>query len=133
MTQQPTAERLKKLERVRPEVLQAILMDEIAGRLADLQETIAKTIPQGIHQSLTLTIEDQIQRIKPPTPWFSFSLYNKITSNTVYGWVNDKGGNRHTIEPDDTWNVNMGAAKIESIYLKCDSGESATVLISAVR
>lgn len=126
-------EKLQKLERVRPEVIQTVLLDEMCGRLADLQETVLKTIPKGIHQSLTLTIGDNIQRIKPISPWFSFSLYNKVDSDTVHGWINDKGDRSHPIEADDTWNVNMGAAKIESIYLKCDSGESATVVISAVR
>lgn len=126
-------EKLRKLERVHPDVAQTILLDELCGRLADLQNSVAKTIPQGIHQSFTVKIGDRIQRIKPTTPWFSFSLYNKVDSDTVYGWVNDSGGTRHPIEADDTWNVNFGAAKIESIYLKCDSGESATVVISAVR
>lgn len=129
-----TEERLKKLERVHPTVINVVLLDEIAGRLSDLQETISKTIPQGIAESISITIEaNKKQQVKPPTPWFNFSLYNKVGSDTVYVAVNKRGADPHPVEEDETYNCNMGAAKIECIYLWCDSGNSAEVKISAMR
>jgi len=166
-------ERVERVERVPSEVLQAFLMDEIASRLGDLQNTMVKmlnkigeaeqrleentkkieentqkiegamaklerllreTIPAGAVESITLTVGDKIQQVKPETPWVSFSIYNRPESQSkVYVMVNKKGADRHPVEPDDTYEVDLKVPKIRAIYLVCDAGGSAVVDISAVR
>lgn len=125
----------EKTKIVRADVLQSILLDEVAGRLADLHKLIAQTIPAGIVPTFTVNLSGQnLQKIKPVTPWFNFSLYNDADSGgTVYVRVNRRNADEHPVEPDDTYNVDMGAAKIEAIYLRTTSGETATVQIAAVR
>jgi hypothetical protein len=134
-------ERLKKLEKIRADVLQVLLLDELAGRLSDLQgtmtevlQTLKETIPLGIVEEIpSFTISGaKLQQIKPVTPYVSFSLYN-YGDNTVYGRVNDRGANAHPIEADDTWKVDMKVPKIHCIYLSCNEGESATVDVTAIR
>jgi len=125
----------KKTEIVHPSVLQAILLDEVSGRMADLYKLIAQTIPAGVVDTLTLKLSGQtLQQINPVTPWFNFRLYTNVDSGgIVYVRVNRSNADEHTVAADDTYNVNMGAAKIEPIYLRTESGATATVNLAAVR
>lgn len=130
-----TEQQERKFERIRGDILQAILTDEVAGRLADLHNLISQTIPQGIVQTLSLSLSGRnLQQHKPDKPWFSFSLKNKSdSSGTVYARVNRENADEHAIAPDDTWDVSMGAAKIEMIYLRTDDGQTASIILTGVR
>jgi len=124
-------ERREKL-RVPPEAFTAITLEEIAGRLADLyqldKEILAfmkRSEPQGLIQPVTLEATEELQTYETPTPWFSVDIYNS-GPNTVYIGINDKAKEFKAIERNRARTFDFGRAKIEKIYYKCSSGETAT-------
>jgi hypothetical protein len=113
---------------------QAAVLREIGDRLLSLTELTKQTIPEGVAETIEMTITGASkQQIRPVSPWFSFSFYNKVDSDKVYVTVNKSGADPHPIEEDETYNCNMGAAKIQCIYVWCDSGGTANIKLSAVR
>lgn len=126
---------MAQYERVRPDVLQSRLLDDVADKLIELANLVSMTIPQGIVEGMTLTLSgNNVQQIRPLSPWFYFTLYNKDDSDgTVYVRVNDANGDERPVKPDDSFNVNFGAAIIHAIYVRTDADSTATIEVSAGR
>jgi len=122
----------KRDKAVKPEAMTVITLDEIAGRLADLYELerevlgfMKKSEPQGLIHPVTLDATEDLETYEPPTPWFSVDVYNS-GPNTVYVGINDKAKEFKAIERNRARTFDFGMAKIEKIYYKCNSGETAT-------
>jgi len=114
-----------------------VLLDEITIAINKLRETVESTIPQGESPSFLRNITSELVDVKEPypMPWFSFSIRN-YGPNSVYLGVNRKPeidpkyGDE--IRKGETREVDMGAPKIDKIYLQCLSGETASVRVRGV-
>lgn len=114
----PPAER-EKLGPVSPDVLQTILLDEIAGRLEDLGELIKAL------GSLTLKMEQQMEKI----PEGRMRPFEKsITGNTVEMWevIDDVGRkcNSATVYNDGPNEVYICLNDIRDGFQEIKEGES---------
>uniref|UniRef100_A0A6M3J5N4 Uncharacterized protein n=1 Tax=viral metagenome TaxID=1070528 RepID=A0A6M3J5N4_9ZZZZ len=125
----------KKFERVRPDVLNATTLLEVAGRLGDLFDLTKSMIPSGVVDSFDILVTgSKPQQVRKESSWFNVSIYNDADStDSVFVSVNKVGADKHEIKPDDTYNVNMGAAKIYSLFFRSSRNGSATVSVTGVR
>lgn len=122
-------------EKVRTDVFQAITLNEIAKRLGKIDQQLSELTPEGIAESIIIILSgNNLQQIRPFSPWFSVSIYNDSESDSsVQVMINKDNADKHTIESDETYDVDMKSAKITAVYLKTVDGGSATVKISAIR
>ncbi len=112
-------------ERINPNVLMAQLLNSVQNLLKD-------TVPIGevACDSIYLSGQQQ-QRYTPETPWFNISITNR-GPNSAYIAINRDNADEHEIENLDVYSVNMGAAKIKTIYLRTLAGGTATVDLTGV-
>jgi hypothetical protein len=111
-------------------------LDEIAGRLAEIQESMQR-VPTGNVEPIKLQVTDALTRISfrvfSPSPWFSFTLFND-GPDPVYPDVNKSVNARGRFVPlnaGDQLQVDMHSPKIKEIWLSCDPGKKAVVRIFA--
>jgi len=99
-------------DRLPPDVLIVTLLDEIAGRLADLYESL---IPEGVVTPLTWEVrEDNPWELILPKPCFSFIAYN-TGPNPVYLIIN-KSDREYELDVDEAISIDMHAPKIFQLY-----------------
>ena len=125
----------RKFERLDPKAVQTMYLDEIAGRLADLNEIMKSLIPTGIVETQDLSVSGlNWQQVKPMKKWFSIALLNDAASaDSIDVRINSKNADIHTIVANGTYNIDMKSAKIETIYTRATNGLTAILHLSAVR
>lgn len=123
-------------DRVDPKVLQTALLDEIAGRLLNLEKLTAKQIPEGIEEPLhiiTATTAPQVVRPPQKKNWFSVSVANDGTSdcNII---VNTKKSSTtpYLLRANEITTDNMLNAVIEDLIVWTDAG-TAVLRIKGIR
>jgi len=117
-----------------------VMLDEIAGRLADLTETMqdikkhmTDTTPEGIDipfadQTVTgMTLIDLIKNY-PYRPLRSIDLFNK-GPDTAYYKINEDG-KEISIEDRENLTVDRRKATIKTITLRVDAGDSSTIRLT---
>lgn len=88
--------------------------------------------PEGESRDDTLQITDVLYEYRLETRVISVAITNN-GPNPVNGWVNRYTENRgHIIAFHGTWTVNFDKHLIDRIYLQCDAGNTATVLLSYI-
>jgi hypothetical protein len=119
---------------VRPEVLQAALLDEIAERLLKLEELAKAEVPEGAVEPIEkFEVTETRTLFRPLKPWFSISIINDGPSD-VYCIVNtEKSFEEHRVAVGETYNIDMRRAKITDALMWCNRGETASVRIVGVR
>jgi len=122
---------------VSPDALKLVMLDEIAGRLADITEIqqkifthLIETTPEGIDIPLsekTVTDIATIDLIKeyPYRPLRSIDFFNK-GPNTAYYRINNDA-KEVPIEDREILKAERPKATIEYVTLRVASGESATI------
>jgi hypothetical protein len=143
--------------KVTPSVLQAVLLDEIAGRLEDLntsfqvilpmaqsltrleqrlaklEETVKQQIPDGVIVPKTVTFTGSTIIDLRAEPWYSFSLFNDGEGD-IYVGVNTSPEQQVPIHRNESYDCPFGKrGSIKTIYLVCEKGKSATVRIYGIR
>jgi hypothetical protein len=121
-------------KKVRPEVLTAALLDEIAERLCRLEELAKAEVPEGIVEPIEkYTITETRTPFRPLKPWFSISIINDGPSD-VFCIVNtEKSFEEHRIAVGETYNIDMRRPKVTDALMWCNHGETASVRVVGVR
>jgi len=128
----------RKEGKVSPEAYQSIMLDEIAGRLADITqvqtqilEHIKETTPDGVDfpiSDVTVTGATVVNFVKeyPYRKIRSLDpVFNK-GSNTAYIRVNEEA-KEIPVENRESLSISRPKATIEYITIRVASGESATI------
>lgn len=104
-----------------------VYLDEIAGRLAELQE---KLIPQGSVRSLIVSVTDSPQGLGG-TDWVSAVLYNDGPDNIYLfdDYQMPRVGFDAPIKPGEGLPIDFHARIGKGKWVVCDSGESATARV----
>jgi len=100
--------------------------DESAERLVRIENAIRETQPQGFLGDEEFIVTDQLKEYDPPDNWFSMSVYN-YGPNTVYLQINDPTRRFVALRIDESTSPDFKTAKIDKIFFRCDTGETATV------
>jgi hypothetical protein len=119
------SDRLKKYEGRDIGLVQIELLDRMA-------ETLDALMPDGVVDVLTFRVSDKLQKYTPPAPLFAIDFEN-TGPDTVYITVNRRNTNERPVTAGSGYYVFMGGRRIRDIYLRCDSGGSATVSADTVR
>jgi hypothetical protein len=120
---------------VRPEVLQAALLDEIAERLYTLQRFQEEERAEGVVEPIEpVSInEEPRQVVAPVKPWFSVNVVNDGPDD-VYVMVNTgKSFDWHRVPKGENYMVDMKRGIIKDILLKCEPSKTASVRVVGAR
>ena len=122
------ASRLSVMPKVTPEIMMIVYLDEIAGRLAELQEQLAEVTAEGYFQGNEHPVTDN------PSPVYilakGMTIHNDGT-NSVY-MLSHKGkplSNDAEIKKNEELDLDFGTRRRRTFYLVCASGETAAVRI----
>lgn len=104
-------------------------LEALIERLKELEES---KIPTGT-RPLKRTVTDSIMKVSLGTPWISFTLIND-GSDALTVWVNSEEDPlvESMIENGETYNLDLTYPVIYTLYLKAESGGSASVRIIGV-
>ena len=122
-------------KKVKPDVLQTALLDEIAERLLHVERMLAEEKPEGVVEPIEpVSVTETLRRVKAPfKPWFSVSIVND-GPNDVYVIVNsEKSFEWHRVPVGETYKVDMKRPAIKDVLLKCEPGETASVRVVGSR
>ena len=128
-------EKVEGEKRVRADVFQAALLDEIAERLLSIEQMLGEEKPEGVVEPMEpITVTDVTRRVMAPIkPWFSVNIVND-GPNDVYAIVNsEKSFEWHRIPKGEPYKVDMKRPVIKDVLLKCESGENASVRVVGAR
>ena len=117
------------LAKVTPEVLQVILLDELTGRVA---EYLDDRTSNGRVRNYDCDVTDKGNTILLDYPAQSISIFNDDGPDAVHIKFNEDVPIKPTIlKKGETLNINFETHVIELLYLKCDTGETASLRIIA--
>jgi hypothetical protein len=123
-------------KRLRPDVMQVALLDEIAERLLSLEEMQRSQEPQGIVDVIQppITVTDQKRQLKPTEgAWFSVSIINDGHED-VWAIINTiKSFQPHLIRAGETYPVAFNRPVIKDVLLYCDKDKTTQVRFIGVR
>jgi hypothetical protein len=116
-------------EMVQPTAIVALdLLEEIADRLATLEELTRAEHPQGRAPMRTFSASgtDLVEVRDSTHKWFSISVFND-GPDTVFIRVNNKlEDNPIELQNGEQTNIDMKTGIIEKLYFNCNEGESAS-------
>jgi len=124
--------------KVRPEVLQAALLEEVAERLMSIELMFKKQVPEGIVEPLnSFTASATARVVKPPFHnklWFSVTIV-KEGEVELHLRINTKhGANPYTMGADEkVYDQDFSIPCIEDIQLWTNLGETCRVKIRGSR
>ena len=121
------AGRLANMPKVTPEMMMIVYLDEIAGRLAELQDTLSDFMAEGNLNSSIYSVTDN--PVKIPTVCSNLSLHND-GANFAY-LLSDKGKpmSEAPIRSGGDLSLDFKTKKLRIFYLVCNSGETASVRV----
>lgn len=117
-----------------PEVVQTILLDEIAGKLGVMLDRMQEAEQGGMLHPMTLAATNVLQEWVCSPHWYSVTIINDGPVNPVYIDVNREANAVNLNTPlNVTENVviNYNKPKIERIYLRCQPAQTAAVRLFA--
>ena len=125
----------RRLERLDPRALQTVLLDEVAGRLADVTNLLARQLPKGVVENYSLNVSgSNWQRISSILePWFSVSIVNTSLLYPAYIKINDKKTKEYSLLPGNTYHVDLKQAKIKNVYYRASDSGAVQIDVSTVR
>lgn len=112
--------------KVTPEVLQTILLDEIAGRLRDIMEFQRDTVAEGGLDTPTITVTDEPTEVKLGK-WLSLTITNDGSADVYLFFQRKRPGSLDSpIKSGDTIHIDQKRKVARPIYIVTSSG-SATI------
>ena len=121
-------------EKIRPEVVQVAILDEIAERLLKIQKLYEEEKPEGAVEPIEkFTITEVRTSIKPLKAWFSMSLINDGPSSVFVIVNTEKSFEEHEVIVNETYTIDMHRALITDLLCWCNHGETARIRIVGVR
>jgi hypothetical protein len=114
--------------RVRPDVLMAALLDEIAERLLRIEQRLSRieelqAKPRGFIFPINLTVTEPTA-IEPPFPLFSLTLFNDGPDDVFPGYPEQA---ETPLMAGESLVVNFNAPRIAKIFLFIQAGKTARV------
>ena len=102
------------------EVIQVVLLDELVGRLADLNDFVEKLMPKGIWGQTTVNLTTtEKHEVRFTHPCFNIIVDNDVGGGTdVYVTTNDPGNPEIFIPDTDDWDWFQLVACINSVYIR---------------
>ena len=130
-------------ERLAPP-LDAVLLDEIAGRLDEVHTALGglnevmggvrtrldEQVPKGLQDQQDVDVSEKLSSYTPPEPLFSADIKNDGDVPVWYA-LNDATRDFVELKKKEGRVINMGRALINKIYFKCAAGETSTARITA--
>jgi hypothetical protein len=129
------SESIAERKRLRPDVLQTALLDEIAERLYTLQRFQEEERAEGVVEPVEpISVTHEVRRvISPIKPWFDVNVINDGPDD-VYVMVNsEKSFEWHRVPKNETYKVDMKRGIIKDVLLKCEPGKTASVRVVGAR
>jgi hypothetical protein len=132
-------EEKKKL--IRSDEAQVLLLDRMLDAVRKLEisnkeikQTLDEQVPEGVTDPIEpVTVTSTTRLIRPMKPWFNCSIVNG-GPDTVKVLVNsEKSFEWHSVEKDETYQVDMGRPLIKDVLLQCEPNETATVRLVGTR
>lgn len=116
--------------KVTPEVLQSILLDEIAGRLAAIQDRLDKAVPLHYVVSKIVSVTEVPTEVNLGV-WVKATLFNNTGSNNVYVYNTRQIADSRDayLAAGDSLPLDKGERTTDRFYLVCAAGGTATVRI----
>lgn len=135
-------------EIISPDILQTILLDEVAGRLEELSELTQQfrdiaakmekqmqKIPEGITYPIELTVTGltttRYDMTEEPAAgertWYSCTIYNDGESD-VYFRANSPIGNFQRLESGESADIDFRAPLLKKLFFKCGSATASAAL-----
>ena len=131
--------------KVSPEAMQVMLLDEIAGRLGDVEqrlveqndriEHIRQEMPRaadGYTDDMTIQVSDSVKPIPLSVP-FSSCQFNNDGPSPVFIGVNKQPGMVTPLNAGEQTSIDMREPKIKELYFVCAQGLTASVRVFMVR
>jgi len=123
---------------ITPEIMQIILLDEIAGRQEETEAHLARLraleddrSPEGLTDEIEISVDSTLKEVLTTDNWQSISITNdgpdtvriKINLNTTaIRWKK--------LKIDEIYEVNFHEHKIKKLFLVCDLGQTATLRVA---
>lgn len=126
-------EGLQSKAKVSPEVLTAILLDDIARGIAGIETLLKDQRLEGIDEAYDVSVTTARQELRPPAgkKWHAISILNRGDADVLVGanvgWVNAV-----TIPKNGYKNLDMKRALIEYVNFRTLSG-TASVTFDGIR
>lgn len=130
------SESIVERKKVRPDVLQTALLDEIAERLMTLERLQKEERAEGVVEPIEpVSVTEEGKHLRPPVgkPWMSMDLINDGPQSC---WVlvnTGKSIDPHEVKKGETYPIDMKRPIIEDVYLYCKPGETASLRIVGLR
>lgn len=119
--------------KVSPEVVQTILLDEIAGKLGVMLDQMLEAEQSGMLHPMTLTATNAIQEWICTPRWYCVNIIND-GPDPVYVDVN-RDANAISLDTPLSLHENIqivyNKPKIEKIFLRCQPAQNATIRMFA--
>ena len=127
--------------------LDAVLLDEIAGRLDEVhtalttelpelrksmdgvKQRLDDQVPKGLQDQQDVDVSENLSSYSPPEPLFSADIKNDGDYSIWYS-LNDATRDFVELKKKEARVVSMGRALITKIWFKCSAGETSTVRIT---
>ena len=115
--------------KVTPEVFQSIMLDEIAGRLASIQDHMEKQVPAGFIVSTSVSVTDEPTEVNLGV-WNKATLFNDGPDDVyVYNVRQLPDTIDAPLKKGDSLPIDKVERTTDRVYPVCLSGETATVRI----
>jgi len=112
--------------KVTPEVMQTMLLDEIAGRLRDMMEFQRDTVAEGGLDTPTMVITDEPTEVKLGR-WLSMTITNDGTADVYMFFQRKRPGSLDSpIKSGETILIDQKRKVARPVYIVTSSG-SATI------
>ena len=117
---------------VPPAAIQTIVLLQISQRLRRVYESVEDQTAEGIVEQHTLAATDQVQELRLPFPWMSFSLINNGLG-ALYISTNEYDETETAVESGELINLDAKGHAIRKVYYWCPLGQTATFRIFGLR
>lgn len=120
--------------KVSHDVVQTILLDEIAGKLGAMLDRMQEAEQGGMLSPLTLTATNVIQQWICSPHWYSVTIINDGPVNPVYIDVNRDTNAVNLGTPlnlAENVVINFNKPRIERLYFRCLPAQTATIRMFA--
>jgi hypothetical protein len=125
-----------------PTIIQTQLLNDIAGILYEQLAVMKDSIPDLVKKyefDVTDSLLELNPDVMPSLPWIAMTLFND-GADPIHLYVNEYGENDGlyyltqiprdpTLDSGDSIQIDMRAPKIKKVFIKCDTGNTATVRI----
>jgi len=115
-------------EKIPPEVLAAVTLDDIAVAITELLALTQRQIPKGQTPFMPLTVTTTLRELSLTPPWLSVKIIND-GPETVFVNVNDPDGNAIPINNGDVIDLDFGWPVVRLLFFVTETDTAALRLI----